>query len=213
MATDPGPSRTTSLVDRVKNILMQPKTEWPLIAAEPATIAGIYRNYVVILAAIGPICMMIGLMLMGGGFIHFATSFLIGQAILSYILALVGVYVIALIIDALAPTFGGVKSQVGAFKVAAYSMTASWVAGVLFIIPLLGILALVAAIYGFYLLYLGLPAVMKAPADKVVGYTIAVVIASIIVLFLISTITTRAMYAMMPQASPVSTITFSAPAG
>jgi hypothetical protein len=213
MATDPSASPSTSLVDRVKNVLTQPKLEWPRIDAESATIGGIYRNYVVILAAIGPICMMLGLMLIGGGFIHFATSFLIGQAVLSYILALVGVYVVSLIIDALAPTFGGVKSPIGAFKVAAYSWTAGWVAGVLFIIPFLGILVLVAVIYGFYLLYLGLPVVMKVPADKLVGYFVAVVVATIIVLFLINMITTRAMYAMMPQTSPVSTITFSAPAG
>jgi hypothetical protein len=189
---------------------MEPRAEWPRIDAEPATIGGIYRNYVVILAAIGPICLMLGLMLIGGGFVRFATSFLIGQAILSYVLTLVGVYVIALIVDALAPTFGAQKNLVSAFKLAAYSMTAAWVAGVFALVPFLAILIVVAAIYGLYLFYLGLPVLMKVPADKVIAYFVVAALASMIVLYLINTITTRAMYAMYP---PVNTISLTLPTG
>ena len=210
MATGPGASPANPLVDRVKNILMQPKAEWPRIDAEPSTIAGIYRNYVVILAAIPPVAMLIGLMLLGGAFVYLPVSFLVGQAVLSYVLTLAGVYVIALIIDALAPTFGGTRNQISAFKLAAYSMTPFWVAGILFLIPFLGIFALLAAVYGCYLLYLGLPVLMKPPADKVLAYTIVAILASIIVLFVINTVTSRVIYAMMP-APPAATITINAP--
>ncbi len=210
MATGPG-APANPLVERVKNILMQPKTEWPRIDAEPSTIAGIYRNYVAILAAIPPIAILIGLLLLGGAFVYLPMGLLIAQAILGYALTLVGVYVIALIIDALAPTFGGAKNPVSAFKVAAYSMTPFWVAGILFLIPFLGILALFAALYGIYLLYLGLPVLMKVAADKVVAYTIVTVLASMVVLFVVNTVTTRLAYALLPG-TPAATITINAPA-
>ncbi|MEA3001303.1 MAG: hypothetical protein QOH81_91 [Sphingomonadales bacterium] len=208
MATNPTGGSSRSLVDRAKNIIMQPKLEWPVIDAEPTSIADIYRNYVVILAAIPALCSAIGLFLMGNGFFHFSASFIIGQAILSYVLTLVGVYIFALILEALAPSFGGTKDRVKAFKLAAYSWTAAWLASVVLIIPLLGILVLVAAIYGFYILYLGVPVLMKVPEDKAVVYTIVAIVGMIIIYFLISIVTNRIMWAMMP---PVSTISFTYP--
>jgi hypothetical protein len=189
MATDPSASPSSSIVERAKNILMQPKAEWPRIDAEPATVGGIYRNYVLILAAIPPLASAIGQLVFGfrilGIVYRPSPQQVIGTAIAQYVLSLVGVYVIALIIDALAPTFGGTKDQVKAFKVAAYSSTAGWVAGIFGIIPMLGWLALIGAIYGLYLLYLGLPLLMKVSADKAVGYVVATIVASIIVYFVV----------------------------
>ena len=94
------------------------------------------------------------------------------------------VFILALVIDGLAPSFGGQKDQVQALKVAAYAGTAGWVGGVFGLIPALGIISLLFALYGLYLLYLGLPVVMKAPQDKAIGYTVVVIIVYI-VLFLI----------------------------
>jgi len=59
-----------NLVERVKGILLSPKTEWPRIAAEPMTTQQIYTNWVLILAAIGPIAIAIG----WGLTVGFATS-------------------------------------------------------------------------------------------------------------------------------------------
>src|SRR3954469_3036775 len=175
MATNPI-GTAPSLVERAKNILMSPKTEWPVIDAEPSTIGGIYRNYVVILAAIGPIAGAIGLLLMGSGFFHFPMGFIIGQAVIGYLLGLLGVYLLALVIEALAPSFGGTKDRLAAFKLVAYSMTAVWVAGILAIIPFLGLLALIGLIYTFYLLWIGLPVLMKSPADKSAAYAVVTII-------------------------------------
>ena len=44
-----------ALVDRVKNILLTPRTEWSAIAGETATVQGLYTGYIMILAAIGPV--------------------------------------------------------------------------------------------------------------------------------------------------------------
>src|ERR1700710_2788480 len=136
-----------SLISRVQNILLKPKEEWAVIDAEPATIQGIYTSYVLILAAIGPICTLIGQQVVGINILGVSFKppivYSVGTAVVGYVMSLVVVYIAALIIDALAPSFGGTKDQLKAFKVAAYSSTAAWVAGVFNIIPMLGILALI----------------------------------------------------------------------
>jgi hypothetical protein len=172
-----------SLISRVQNILLKPKDEWGVIDAEPATIGGIYTSYVVILAAIGPLALLIGQQLIGISFLGVtykpSPAYSIGQAVLTYVLSLVSVYVCALVIDALAPSFGGTKNQVQAFKVAAYSSTAAWLAGIFQIIPMLGFLAIVG-LYSLYLLYLGLPRLMRVADDKAIGYTVVVVIVQVV---------------------------------
>lgn len=204
MAINPTGGAHAPLIQRVKNILTTPKTEWPVIDSEPATIGGIYKNYVVILAAIGPVCGMIGLLLLGGRFFTFPLGYLIAYAVISYLLALASCYVLSLIIDALAPSFGGTKDSVKAFKVAAYASTAAWVAGIFGLLPFLGILAIVGALYSLYLLYLGLPVLMKTPADKSVGYTAAIIVATIVLYLVVGAISARILYAMM--AGPAATL-------
>lgn len=181
---EPGPT-SSSLVTRAQAILMQPKAEWDKIDAEPATIQGLYVGYVCILAAIPVVASFIGSVVFGHsllGIVYRAPiiSAVVG-AVLGYVLALVGVFVLALVIDALAPSFGGQKNQIQAFKVAAYSGTAGWVVGIVGIFPPLAPLALLGSLYGLYLLYLGLPKVMKAPEDKALGYTAVTIIVSIII--------------------------------
>jgi hypothetical protein len=109
-------------------------------------------------------------------------------AVFTFVMAIVGCFIISLIINALAPTFGGEKNSSQAFKVAVYSYTPAWVAGVLNLVPLLGILAIFAALYGLYLLYLGLPRLMKCPPDKAVGYTAVVVVCAIVVTMVIGAV-------------------------
>jgi hypothetical protein len=181
-----------NLVERVKGILLRPKQEWHAIEGEATTIAELYKSYVVPLAAIGPIASVIGMSIVGislpfmGSFrIPLTTS--IASAVVHYVLSLAGVYILALIIDALAPTFLGEKNTTQAFKLAAYSYTPGWVAGIFAIIPALGVLGILG-LYGLYLLYLGIPVLMKSPREKSVGYTVAVIIAGIIISVIIGII-------------------------
>ena len=179
-----------NLRERVKAILFRPKQEWETISRETTTIPELYRNYVMILAAIGPVASVIGMSIVGihlplvGTFrVSIFTS--ISSAFVHYILTLVAVYVLAIIIDALAPTFSGEKNINQAFKVAIYSHTPGWVVSVVGIIPSLSSLVILG-LYGLYLLYLGLPVLMKAPKEKSAGYTTAVVIAAILIFVAIS---------------------------
>jgi hypothetical protein len=194
---------TNNLIARVKAILMTPKTEWPVIAAEPATVADLYKNYIVFLAAIPAIAGFIKGSLIGyGAFgLHYRMPIATGitTMIVTYALGLAMTYVMALIVDALAPTFGGQKNQIQALKAVAYAYTASWVAGAFQIIPGIGWLVMLAgAIYSIYLLYLGLSPTMKSPSEKAGGYTavsiiIAIVLSWIIMLIVASVVGTGAM--------------------
>ena len=102
-----------------------------------------------------------------------------------YVFSLIAVFIVALIVDGLAPTFGGTKNQVQALKVVAYSYTALWVGGILSLIPAISVIGILFGLYSLYLLYLGLPVLMKSPPDKAVGYTVVVVICTIIVTWVI----------------------------
>jgi Yip1 domain len=179
-------SGTRSFAGRVKGILLQPGTEWEKIAAEQATAGSIYR-YVLILAVIPPAGSAIGLWMTGD--FHTNGVWLVQIAIGSYARMLICVYLVARIIDALAPAFGGQKGRIAALKVAAYSATAVWVAGILFVNPSLGWLAgVAAAMYSIYLLYRGLPVVMKSPLSQAVPYTVMTVAAVIVVSVAVGTV-------------------------
>jgi hypothetical protein len=181
-----------AIVDRVKNICLTPTTEWPIIADEPATTGDLITGYVVPLAAIGAVAGFIGRSVIGQttflGTYRMSLATGLVLAVFAFVMAIVGVFVISLIIDALAPSFGGEKNSMRALKVAVYSYTPAWVAGVLQILPVLGVLAVLGALYGLYLLYLGLPRLMKCPEDKAIGYTAVVVICAIVVTLVISAV-------------------------
>lgn len=175
-----------NLIQRVQNILMTPKTEWPVIAAEPETTGSLYTKYILIVSALGPVAMFLKSTLIGTS-VPFVGTFRMGvgaglsMAVASYVLGLISVFLFALIINALAPTFGSQKDSVQALKSAAYAMTAGWVGGLAQIIPWIGwLIGLALGVYGIYLLYLGLPHTMKTPADKATGYTAVTVIAAIV---------------------------------
>jgi Yip1-like protein len=197
------------LVDRVKNILLTPRTEWTAIESESATLASLYTGYVIPLAAIPAIAGFIGMSVIGFSMMGARLQAPMGTgltwAIVEYIGSLVAVYVLALVIDALAPNFGGQKNQMQALKVAAYSATASWVAGIFRILPSLSILGILG-LYSLYLLFLGLPTLMKAPAEKAMGYTVVVVIAAVVIFVIVGTIASRAVgfggWGMQPDFTP-----------
>ena len=191
---NPGEVSLMAIVDRVKNICLTPNTEWPIIADEPTTTADLITGYVVPLAAIGAVAGFIGRSVIGqttflGTFrMSLATGLVL--AVFAFVMAIVTVFVVSLIIDALAPSFGGEKNNLRALKVAVYSYTPAWVAGVLQILPVLGILAVLGALYGLYLLYLGLPRLMKCPEDKAIGYTVVVVVCAIVISVVIGAVGT-----------------------
>jgi hypothetical protein len=188
-------------VDRAQRIITSPQTEWPAIAVEPTTPAALYSGYIVPLALITPVCSLVSTVL----FLH-RTIFLGGViAVTSFVLELVAVFVVALIADALAPSFNGVKDQTQALKWIAYAYTPRWIAGVLLLVPVLGsFLAFIGSLYSLYLLYLGAVPVIRVPAEKGIGYTVVVVIASI-VLFVVIGIALAIIIGLLAVGTAIST--------
>jgi hypothetical protein len=183
--------RDETLLSRVKGIILQPRSEWERIDGEVTTVGQLYMGYIIPLSAIPPIASFIGMSVIGISFLgvtyHMPMGSALTMAITQYVLGLIGVYVLALIIDGLAPSFDGQKSQMQALKVSAYSMTASWLAGIFALIPGLRLLEILG-LYGLYLLYLGLPVLMKSPREKATGYTVVVIICAIVIYMIIGAI-------------------------
>jgi hypothetical protein len=181
------------IVARVKAILTTPKTEWPVIAAEPDTVKGLYLNYIMILAAIPPLISFINYTLIGsstlGVSIHISLVGGIVQLVLQYLASLGVVYLLAFIVNALAPSFGGEKNLLQGLKTIAYAWTAYWIASIAFIVPWIGgLVVLAGVVYTIYLMYLGLPQTMKSPADRSGAYTAVAMIIGIVVTWLINMI-------------------------
>lgn len=193
------------IIGRIKAILLQPKAEWAVIDTEPASTGSIMTTWVVPLAAIGPVAALIGAMVFGYSF--FGVTYrppivsAVTTAVVSYVLALVGVYVFALVINALAPSFGGQQNQVQALKVAAYGSTAGFLAGIFGIVPGLGILGILG-LYNLYLIYTGLPVLMKAPQEKAVGYVVVAIIVMIVIYVVVGAVAATTTGAFMPRPAP-----------
>ena len=139
-----------NLVDRIKGILLQPKSEWSKIDSEPGDAGYLLSNYVAILAAIAPICTFIGTSIIGLGGERIGIGLGLFRAVVVYVLTLIGFFVVGYIIDFLAGTFGARRNLASAMKVSAYAPTAAWLAGVFNILPALSFLS----ILGLYSLYL-----------------------------------------------------------
>ena len=170
---------------RIGALLLRPTEAWNRIANVSAEDEKcLLIRYAVPLAAIGPIASLIGNQLVPmrifGAVLRPSLTGAVTSAVVAWALALVGVVVLALVIDALASPFGGIKDRRRAMQVAVYSSTASWLSGVFGILPALMILSLVG-LYSLFLLYKGLPIVMKTPADKALGYTASVVVAALVI--------------------------------
>lgn len=194
-----------NLIERTSAILLKPHQTWPVIEAEPATVVGLYKNYIALLACIPAVAGFIGMSLVGvgvGGIVSYRVPFLTGlvNMVVSYVLSLVMVYVLALIVNALAPKFNGQPNSINALKLVGYGLTAGFVGGIFSIVPALGALGILAALYTIYLIYSGIPVLMKCPPEKAVAYTAVVIVCGIVAALVIGLATSL----LTPSASPLS---------
>jgi hypothetical protein len=182
------------LVQRAKAMVLSPAAEWQAIEPESGDAGYLFANYAAFLAAIPPVCEFLRYGLFGwaaprfhhlhhGGF--FASLF---GGIAHYLVTFVVLFLIAVIIDGLAPTFSAQKSQQNALKLAVYSMTPIWLAGVFVLVPGLGFLRFLALIYSVYVFWLGLPVLMKSPPDRQGRYALAVVVCAIILVIFVGAV-------------------------
>lgn len=183
-----------NLVERVQAILLKPKVTWPVIEGEPDDIPGLYKNYLVYLAGVSSLAAFIGYSLVGTGMmgIHFRVPIVAGlvNMIVGFALTLALIYVLALVANVLAPSFGGQKDMGKAFKLVAYGVTAGLLGGVFNLLPALSMLGLLAGLYSIYLLYTGVPVLMKVPEAKALGFTAVLIVCGIVAGFVIMSVGT-----------------------
>jgi len=176
-----------TMVGRVKDILLEPRTTWKEIDGEFTQGGAIWGRYVIPLAGLGAIARTVGIVLFGKqvAFTSLTSRVSLTTAIVSgvvvLVVALLSVFVLSKIISLLAPQFGGQKNDVQALKVAAYSSTAAWIGSIFAILPALNLITMIVSLYSIVLLYLGLPILMKVPKDRAMGYTAVVIIVAIVV--------------------------------
>lgn len=184
-----------NLVERAKNIIITPKTEWEAVAAEEPNIQQILLGYVLPLALIPTISTIIGWGAIGIlGFTSF--SYGIAMGLVQLINAFLSVLIAGFVIDALAPSFGSQKNMGRAVQLVAYSMTPMWIAGILSIIPAIGWLSFLLGLYGLFLLYMGLSPLMKTPEDKKAVYLIVIIVVLIAIYWILTLILTAIFFAV-----------------
>jgi hypothetical protein len=182
-------------INRVTAILLRPGTTWKMVDGEFTKPLDLYRKWILPLAAIGPVCTTISMLVFGQriAFTSLTTrvpiTTVITRGVTAYVVALLAVFVLAQIINVLAPTFDSQKNDVQALKVAAYASTAMWIGGASALIPALWPVGLLFSVYTLYLLYVGLPIVMKVPNHQVAGYTAVALIVTLVELLLVGAIT------------------------
>lgn len=182
------------LVERVKDLILKPRETWEAIVGEEGTVQTLLKEYLLILAAIPAIASFLGRWIVGMQLpfrstrvrLNFGESLL--AAIVGYALTVLAVWLMGKVISFLAPRFGSAADDVKGFKVAVYTYTPYLAAGVLLIIPSLSILVSLAGLYGFYLLYVGLPIVMETPKDKALAYTVVVIVALILLYIIVGAV-------------------------
>jgi hypothetical protein len=182
-----------NVVDRAKNILLVPKPEWVLINNEKSTVATVLTSYVLPMLAIGFVATFIGQGLIGkdlGPYLGRSASVKAGLigALVYVVLSVINVFVLAGIIEVLAPSFTSEKNWEKSFQLAAYSLTAAYVGAIFLLFPALNILVIICSVYSIYALYVGIPIIKKTPEDKQVGYLAVIILLTIVAMILISLI-------------------------
>lgn len=183
-----------NLIERARKIITNPKEEWAVINQETTSVTQLLTGYFLILALIPAIAQFVRYGLIGYnaplvGHINGSIELGLKYAVIGYITYVLGAFLSAFIIDALASSFGSQKNFTKAMQLVVYSYTPMMIASVFGMIPGLSILSIVG-LYGLYLLYAGLTPMMQTPEDKAVGYFVVSLLVIIVSYFIIGLIFT-----------------------
>jgi hypothetical protein len=182
----------TNIIQRVIHIITKPKDEWQVIATEQPNAMKLIGGYALILALIPAVSAFIKYGIIGMSFMGY-TSRSIGSGIqtglIQLLSAVIGVYLLAWVIDLLAPSFDSQKNFGRSLQLAVYSSTPQWVAGILLLFSTtMSMLIMVIGLYAIYLLAVGMPVLKGTPKDKVVGYVALTIVAMIVIGLLLALI-------------------------
>ena len=172
-----------NLVERAKNIVLKPKTEWEVIKVETLSVSDLFNQYAKFLAAIPAVAGFLAF-----GLFRASPMRALAWAVMEYLLTLAGVYALGYVMDVLAPYHGARKDLVSSLKVAVFSSTPAWIGGVFTLVPGLFILGLVAGLYSLYLLYLGINVLKEPPQNRLLGYFLTTFVVGVVIYILVGTL-------------------------
>jgi len=177
-----------NLVERARNILFTPKTEWNTIAGESATVASLLTGYVVPLSLIPVLATIInGLLWSSAGYA--VMRFFIIAAIGAFVKSILTYVITAYVVDLLAVNFKSEKDINRSAQLVAYASTGYWVSTILGVVPYLGWLGIIAgASYSVFLMYLGVGPLKKTPEDQRIVYVIITIVLMLVAMFVIEAI-------------------------
>ncbi len=186
------------IIKRALGLITSPNQEWNKIKEEKADIVSLFVNYAIILAAIPALAGFIGWVVIGKSFGFGTIRMPIGKAIMflvfTYIFALLGAFLLGLVIDALATTFGAKKDLNESVKISVYAFTIAWLGGVFNLIPAIAVLGLLVGLYSLYLIYLGIKTVKSPPKDKEVPYFVVTLISYIVITVILGMIISQIIF-------------------
>lgn len=179
---DPGARR---LGARVVAVLRSPASEWPVVAAEPATPLSLVTGYILPLAAIGALALFVSDVVFGEpvpllGRVRAEPAAALASSLLLVAFEVIVVFGVAAVVDALAPQFGGQRDRLRSLQLVAYSHTPFWLAGVSNLLPGLRPLLLLGAAYGIYLAWVGLPILMRCDPDRRLRYALVAAVCALL---------------------------------
>lgn len=192
------------LVQRAKNILVAPAAEWRVIEPESTSAGDLIAGYALPFLVVDAVARFIGSSVIGSVLVIFGSPVVFPvmvafvAACVGIVTSVIGLFVLSFVINALAPTFGGRQSNIDALKLTVYASTGAWVAGIAAVIPGLGaLIAFLGALYSLYLFYLGLPVLMKNPADKSIIFMIVVAVVWVVMVVVFGIVTSMVVGAGM----------------
>jgi hypothetical protein len=176
---------------RAKAMLLDPLAEWARVERETGDPAYVLSRYVAVLALVPAVfgfigTSIIGVIVPGAGLVRILVFDGLFGAIFGYVMACATVLLLGLIIDVAAPLFGGRRDFDSAFKLAVYSFTPVWLAGIFLVLPGLRFLIL-TGFYGAYILWLGLPRLIKTPEQKSPSFAVAIVVCACLLIYIAAT--------------------------
>lgn len=178
-------AKTEFILSRAYGLFRKPGEEWEQIRREETNVPSLLAGYVAPLAAIPPVCDLIGSALFRRAAIANVADSAVA-AVVTWGVSILVVFLLGILINVMAENFDADRNDVMAQKVSAYAMTPAFLSGLFSLFPDLWWFSLFAVAYSAYLLYRGLTPLMKAPEERALSYASTIGIAglvSFIVLF------------------------------
>ncbi len=173
-----------AIIKRSINIIVKPAEEWKVIEQENANKNTALFGYALPYIILVSIAALIGCLIFNSFF--YSMTYTVITTLFAFIIPFAGIIISAIIINAIAPSFGSTKNIDNAFKLVIYSYTATFIVSIATgLLPVLFFVS-VAAGYSFYIMFFGITPMMKTPDDKKVSYFI---VSILIMLGVYSTLT------------------------